>query len=47
MRRFSAALDYTGAVLGGVAAWLHCIVGTDHMARWLRTNVDHEPEPMA
>lgn len=37
MRRFA---DYTWPLLGGVAAWLHCLVGDDRMARWLRTNHD-------
>ena len=40
MRRL---LDYTWPVAGGVAAWLHCLVGDDRMARWLRTNSDYEP----
>lgn len=44
MRRASA---YLWPVLGGLAAWGHCLFGDDRMSRWLRTNTEHEPEPIA
>jgi hypothetical protein len=44
MRRI---LDYTGPILGGVAAWMHCLFDDDRLARWLRDNDEYEPEPMA
>jgi hypothetical protein len=47
MRRLARALDFTGPVLGGLAAWAHALLGDDRMARWLRTNAEHEPEPIA
>jgi tagatose-1,6-bisphosphate aldolase len=47
MRRLSSVFDFAAPVLGGLAAWAHCILGDDRMARWLRTNEEHEPEPIA
>lgn len=39
-------LDYSAAVLGGVASWLQC-AHSDRLSRWLRDNEDYEPEPVA
>jgi hypothetical protein len=47
VRRISAVLDYTAPVLGGVAAWAHCLFGDERMVRWLRTNGDYEPDVVA
>lgn len=38
---------YVAPVAGGVAAWGHCLFGTEAMSRWLRTNADYEPEAAA
>lgn len=42
--RLSDVLDHAGPVLGGVASWVHCVLRSDRMARWLRDNPEHEPE---
>lgn len=47
MGRLSDVLDHSWPVVGGLASWLHCLLGDDRMARWLRTNEEHEPEPIA
>lgn len=48
MRRFlSGLLDYTYPTLGGLAALIHALAGDDRLTRWLRTNEEHEPEPIS
>ena len=43
----SAAADLTLPVAGGLAAILHALLNDDRLARWLRTNPEHEPEAIA
>ena len=47
MKRLGRALDYSWPVIGGLASWMHCLLGDERMARWLRDNQDYEPEPLA
>lgn len=47
MKRLGWLLDFTWPVAGGIAVWAHCLFDDDRLSRWLRTNPDHEPEPIA
>lgn len=44
MNRLTRVIDYAAPILGGLAGWAHCLLDDDRLARWLRTNPDHEPD---